>query len=103
MNPETESIRLVLYLDHDGERRVTLPEGSGLRVVKGVKSIYDPALEAVKRRSPLAAVATERVGDMEADYDVVSAARWLLPPLYHPNPAHCLVSGTRLAIWDLRV
>src|SRR5690606_11474472 len=37
-----------------------------------------------------------RVGTESEDYDSVIAERRLLAPLDHPDPAHCLVSGTGL-------
>ena len=96
MNPEAESVRLVQYLNHDGERRVAIPGGSRLNIVEGAARIYDLALEAIRRRVPLAAIAVERVGDLEDDYDAATAEGRLLLPLDHPDPAHCLVSGTGL-------
>jgi hypothetical protein len=36
------------------------------------------------------------LGDEIVDYEALIASRRLLPPLDHPDPAHCLVTGTGL-------
>src|SRR3546814_2730008 len=54
------------------------------------------ALLALQQGQSLVLAAEERVGAASEDYDGVVAERRLLPPLDHPDPAHCLVSGTGL-------
>jgi len=94
----TPSLRLVQFLDEDGNRRVAKVDASGsqLRVLADTTRIYDLALEAGRTGATLEAVVTSRLGDEWVDYDSLIATRRLLQPLDHPDPAHCLVSGTGL-------
>jgi hypothetical protein len=94
----TPSLRLVQFLDEDGNRRVAKVDASGsqLQVLADTVRIYDLALEAGRTGATLEAIVTSRLGDEWVDYDSLIATRRLLPPLDHPDPAHCLVTGTGL-------
>ncbi|MBI1293906.1 FAH family protein [bacterium] len=91
-------MRLVQFLHTDGNRRVGLVDEAGntLRVLRNVERVYDLALSAHRGGQTLAALVTASVGDERVDYDVVIAEKRLLPPLDHPDPAHCIISGTGL-------
>lgn len=75
-------------------------DGTGLRLVEGVGSLYDLAGLAIARGVEIGALATECLGDTVIDYDPVyqGTSSWaLLPAFDHPeDPAHCLVTGTGL-------
>jgi hypothetical protein len=53
-------------------------------------------LEADQRGVALATLVQDRIGQETADYDEVIAGNRLLVPLDHPDPAHCILSGTGL-------
>ncbi|GAB4374531.1 MAG: GguC family protein [Kiloniellaceae bacterium] len=91
-------MRLVQFFSRQGTRAVGMPDESGrqLRILDGVERVYDLAQDALERAQSLVLAAEERVGAESDDYDRVVAERRLLPPLDHPDPAHCLVSGTGL-------
>lgn len=91
-------MRLIQFMDRDGERRVALSdEADSVRVLDGAASVRDLALEAARTGRPLAVVAASRLGSgTEAWTDLISQRR-LLPPIDHPDPAHCLVTGTGLS------
>jgi len=91
-------MRLVQFFSRQGTRVVGAPDEQGrqLRIVEGVERVYDLALLALDEGRSLALAAEERVGAESDDYDSVVAERRLLPPLDHPDPAHCLVTGTGL-------
>ena len=91
-------MRLVQFFDRQGTRAVGMPDESGrqLKILDGVERVYDLAQEALAQGLSLALAAEERVGAESEDYDRAVAERRLLPPLDHPDPAHCLVSGTGL-------
>jgi hypothetical protein len=91
-------MRLVQHKALDGTRQVGLvsEDGSALRLLQGVRRVYDLALEADARTVSLAQLIQERVGSTEVDYEQVIADNRLLPPLDHPDPAHCIISGTGL-------
>jgi hypothetical protein len=98
MTPLTSPLRLVQFLDEAGARRVAKVDegGSQLQVLADTTRVYDLALEAGRTRATLDQIVTSRLRDHWVDYDSIIAARCLLQPLDHPDPAHCLVTGTGL-------
>jgi hypothetical protein len=70
--------------------------GNQLQVLADTARIYDLALEAGRTGATLEAIVTSRLQDNWVDYDSIVASRRLLQPLDHPDPAHCLVTGTGL-------
>ena len=94
----TPSLRLVQFLDEDGARRVAKVDEGGkqLQVLADTTRIYDLALEAGRTGVILDVIVASRLRDDWVDYDSIIATQRLLPPLDHPDPAHCLVSGTGL-------
>jgi len=90
-------MQLVQFRTAEGKRRVGLVESAQtLRVVSGTESVRDLALEAGRTRHSLADVAQARLSGESVAYEAVVAEGRLLPPLDHPDPAHCFVSGTGL-------
>ena len=91
-------MRLVQFISQSGKRAVAVAEedGATLRLLDGVERVYDLANQAIEKGVNVAALAEELAGSMTADYDAVVAERRLLPPLDHPDDAHCLVTGTGL-------
>jgi hypothetical protein len=91
-------MRLVQFLSADGSRCVGLVQenGTALRVLRGLSYLFDLALEAGQSGRKLEQVVRERLGEQSVDYERVVAEKRLLPPLDHPDPAHCLVTGTGL-------
>ena len=98
MDPSLPPLRLVQFIDEDGTRRVAKvnDDSSQLQVLAGTARIYDLALQAGLTGSTLEEIVASRLMREWVDYDSVVATRRLLPPLDHPDPAHCLVSGTGL-------
>jgi len=94
----TPSLRLVQFLDEDGNRRVAKVDASGsqLQVLADTTRIYDLALEAGRTNATLHEIVNSRLRDKWVAYDPIIAARRLLPPLDHPDPAHFVVTGTGL-------
>ena len=91
-------MRLVQFIDRHGNRAVGAADDSGARLalLDGVESVYDLAQMALDDDQSLVLAAEERVGEASEDYAAVVAERRLLAPLDHPDPAHCLVTGTGL-------
>lgn len=91
-------MRLVQFISDDGRRRVGLVQenGSTLGVLCETACIYDLALEANRLGRKLDQLVTARLGNQIVDYDRVVTEQRLLPPLDHPDPAHCYVTGTGL-------
>jgi hypothetical protein len=90
---------LAQFLDKGGGRCVGIvsDDGVSLGIVGGARSVYDIAMEAIRRRSTVEAVAREwRTQETESYASVVDQRR-LLPPLSHVDPARWLVTGTGLS------
>ena len=92
-------MRLVQFLDAGLGRSVARvsEDGRQLQVIGGVRSVHDLALEALRRRTNLAAVADDWITPEQVSYDKVVADGRLLPPLDHPDAARWLVTGTGLS------
>ena len=92
-------MRLIQFLDDQGQRRVGAVSSSGatVRVVEGFETTYSLASVALARGLPLDAVAEGALGPRAPlPYADLLASHRVLVPLDHPDPAHCLVSGTGL-------
>jgi hypothetical protein len=88
---------LIQFADEGGARRVGVHDGHGrLSVLGGIGSTYQLARDAIRAgRSLEQHVATLAFSGTVA-LDPLLAAGRVLPPLDHPDPAHCLISGTGL-------
>ena len=90
-------MRLVQFETTAGVRRVGVAEDSDLRVVAGAERIYDLAREAASGNSSLAALVESRLDGAVEDYGAVLAENRVLAPIDHPDPAHCMITGTGLS------
>ena len=90
-------MHLVQFRDVDGGRGVALLNGDPASAVRlrGVTTTYDLARVAIAERTTLAAAAEARRGEA-VDLEAAAAELRLLPPIDHPDPAHCLLTGTGL-------
>lgn len=88
---------LIQFKSADGAAtRVGVVDGDAVRSLACFDSTLEIARAAMARGTDLVSVvAAERFGHTERYDDIVAAGR-LLPPLTHPDPAHCVVSGTGL-------
>jgi hypothetical protein len=93
-----KQMRLVQFLSESGQRQVAKVEKdeTSLNILTETTCIYDLALEAGRSRSNLADMVDARLSNEWADYEKVIASKRLLPPLDHPDPAHCFITGTGL-------
>lgn len=91
-------MRLVQFWGEQDQRQVGLvqAEGTTLAVLRDVAYVRDLALVAHRTGAPLTAVVEAKVSTAQVDYRQLIAAKRLLPPLDHPDPAHCILSGTGL-------
>jgi hypothetical protein len=91
-------MRLVQFLTEDGARRVAMVNENGgtLHVLHDTASVRELALDAHSAHQSLAELAHDRLGAAEVDYAAVTADDRILLPLDHPDPAHCILSGTGL-------
>jgi hypothetical protein len=80
-------------------RKVALVQESTLRLLHGGATVYEFAQSAIQSNRRLCEQLQQFTGDETLDYDVVYEGRsnWqLLPPIDHPEPARCFVTGTGL-------
>jgi hypothetical protein len=89
---------VVQYEDERGERRLGRIEGDGRTVapVRDFTTLRDGALAVARRGTSLAALLGEAAAGPGEAVDAILASGRMLPPLDHPDPAHCLITGTGL-------
>jgi hypothetical protein len=88
---------LVQFKDERGARRVGRLQADGrVRAMRGAISTYELANQAIAAKRGLADLVEERLEDTLLDFDRLFNEQRLLPPLDHPDPAHCFVTGTGL-------
>jgi hypothetical protein len=89
-------MRLLQYVDAS-RRRVGRVESNGaITPLSRFESTYQLAQTAIAAGRTLEQVANEAAIDSPVAYADLLRAQCLLPPLTHPDPAHCLVTGTGL-------
>ncbi|MDF2781868.1 MAG: hypothetical protein K0S96_1672 [Geminicoccaceae bacterium] len=89
-------MRLVQFSEASGQRRVGRVDGEAVEILGGVGGVYELAQSAMRSGRGLAALAAEAPSAGSATLEELLAAGRLLPPLDHPDPAHCLITGTGL-------
>ena len=91
-------MRLVQFLSENGVRRVgqVTTDENHVQVLADTERVYDLALEADLTNTTLEDLIASRLSDQFFDYERIIADQRLLPPLDHPDSAHCLITGTGL-------
>lgn len=89
-------MRLVQFREDDGGPAVAVVDGTDLRPLAGVASVFDLAREAVSRRQGLAAAAERRIGSRTIGYAEVERAGRVLAPVAHPDASRLRITGTGL-------
>src|SRR5580700_6261305 len=91
-------MRLVQFAGSDWRVNVGLVVASGdsLQLVKSGSTVYDLAMEAAESGRSLEGVVDQKLTNVLVNYEEIISENRLLAPLTHPDPAHCLVSGTGL-------
>jgi hypothetical protein len=90
----------LVQLRRSNERAAAIVDGNVLRLLEKWTTVYDLALEAIRRGLPVSEFARNSVSGRTLDYDPVYSgeSEWrLLCPIDHPgDPARLMVSGTGL-------
>jgi hypothetical protein len=91
-------MRLVQFVAANGERRVgrVSDDGRSVQVLSGVGATYELARQAAREGRALADLAAAAGNSEMVDLADLLTERRVLAPLDHPDPAHCLVTGTGL-------
>jgi hypothetical protein len=87
---------LIQFLTESGDRRIGTLEDNTIRSIEGYTSTLALARDAIARGTSLEQLARDNAGFALQAYDIVAREGRLLPPLDHPDPAHCYVTGTGL-------
>ncbi len=97
-NPMIPGLRLIQFIEDSGRPRVgwVTPDGTRVGSVGSFESMYELAQAALREGGQLDAFATCRAEQATAAYAPLLNEGRVLPPLTHPDPARCLVSGTGL-------
>jgi hypothetical protein len=91
-------MRLVQFLGETGERRVgrSAPDGRSIEPLRGHATTYELAQAALRARRRLAELAADLEAEPPLEMATLLRDRRVLAPLDHPDPAHCLITGTGL-------
>jgi hypothetical protein len=91
-------MRLIQLEDESGQVRVGVIDEAGqrVRVLDGLSGTWELANRAIAAGKSLEILAASAPGAQWLDYPQLLAAGRVRTPLHHPDPAHCLVSGTGL-------
>jgi hypothetical protein len=87
---------LIQFKTESGDRRVGILDNTTVRVIDGYTTTLELAQAAIRKQASLAQLAQQAAGTATVDYQAIAASGRLLPPLDHPDAAHCYVTGTGL-------
>jgi hypothetical protein len=92
------ALRLIQFSGGDGRPRVgwIAPDGEAVGCVGDFPSMYELAHSAIAAGQSLEAHAEAHRDPSRLSYSALLAGHRVLPPLTHPDPARCRVSGTGL-------
>jgi hypothetical protein len=92
------ALRLIQFLTESGQPQVgwVAPDGEAVGCVGDFASTYALTQSAIAARESLEAHASARLAAATLPYAALRAECRVLPPLTHPDPSRCLVSGTGL-------
>ena len=88
------AMRLVQFVSENQVQKVGMVETESIRPIEGLGNLMQLAQQAWSEGSDLATVATRAAGDKLIEYQMLIDKGRLLAPANHPDPAHCLVTGT---------
>ncbi len=95
--PPISVMRILQFIDDDTRPRAGCVDADGTTVRRlAYRSTYEFAQAAMSRGLSLESLAGTVASEAGVPYAALQAEDRLLPPLTHPDPAHCLVSGTGL-------
>jgi hypothetical protein len=90
------ALKLLQYSDGGRTRVARVEDKDAVLPLAGVESTYQLAMKAANERRPLEQVAAAEAVEAPVAYTELLSEGRILPPLTHPDPSHCLVSGTGL-------
>ena len=89
-------MRLLQYVDNKRHRVGRVEANGAVTPLVRFETMYELARKAIAGRQSLEQVVSAEQFGEPVEYAALLREGKLLPPLTHPDPAHCLVSGTGL-------
>jgi len=89
-------MNLVQITDLKGKRRVGLVAADRIVLLKKAATTLDLARMALKEGVKLSAMASSLATSVTEDYAAALKEKRVLTPVDHPDPAHCIITGTGL-------
>ncbi len=89
-------MNIVQYRNEKDKRQVGIVKDGHLHAIKGLRSTLELAEHALVERSGLAALAKALASSKGENYAAALRERRVLSPVDHPDPAHCIITGTGL-------
>jgi hypothetical protein len=89
-------MRLAQILDEAGKRALVVTARGESRLVKGAKTTYELASQALAANVPLRKLIADRGIGKPIDLKAALKQKRVLSPIDHKDPAHLLVTGTGL-------
>jgi hypothetical protein len=89
-------MRLIQFLDDRSTLRVgrVAEDGTTVFVIEGYSSTYELAMAAISAATTLDSMVRAASRSLKVSYAKLLARGRLQPPLTHPDPTHCHVSGS---------
>jgi len=89
-------MRLAQIIDEAGKRALVVTARGESRLVKGARTTYELASQAIAAKAPLRKLIAERGIGKPVDLKAALKQKRVLAPLDHKDPAHVYVTGTGL-------
>lgn len=89
-------MRLIQFKDTHGVKAALVDDSDQASVIDVVGGTYALAMMALQHKVTLKELIQQHLGNRVLSYQQLIDSQQLLPPLTHPDAAHCLVSGTGL-------
>ncbi len=89
-------MRLIQYKTENGGRAVARIEKDHAIPVTGIGTTIELANKAIAAHRTLDQTVAAQGAGAELNYAILLAEKRVLPPVDHPDPAHCYVTGTGL-------
>ena len=89
-------MRLAQIIDEAGKRALVVTARGESRLVKGAKTTYELASQAMAAGAPLRKLVADRGIGKPVDLKTALKEKRVLSPIDHKDPAHLLVTGTGL-------
>ena len=89
-------MRLAQIIDEAGKRALVVTARGESRLVKGARTTYELASQAIAAKAPLRKLIAERGIGKPVDLKAALKQKRVLAPIDHKDPAHVYVTGTGL-------